>query len=126
LPDTPALVKRSTSRTWRIAVLSAGIRSPSAKAQGDPKRAGRGAVPNALYPGDIIPERQAKSSRNAERHHLGLAGDIIPDSRATSPGISTSAGAAAAAAAKLVALDAKPSGWLALMGEAGRALGMVP
>ncbi|HEY6996271.1 MAG TPA: hypothetical protein VH397_21425, partial [Xanthobacteraceae bacterium] len=88
MPDTPALVKRSTSRTWRIAVLSAGIRSPSAKAQGDPKRAGRGAVPNALYPGDIIPERQAKSSRNAERHHLGLAGDIIPDSRATSPGIS--------------------------------------
>jgi len=43
----------------------------------------------AVYPGDIIPERWAKSSRNAERHQIGLAGDIIPDSRATSPGIST-------------------------------------
>ena len=42
----------------------------------------------AVYPGDIIPERWAKSSRNAERHQIGLAGDIIPDSRATSPGIS--------------------------------------
>jgi hypothetical protein len=36
----------------------------------------------------FIPERRAKSSRNAERHQIGLAGDIIPDSRATSPGIS--------------------------------------
>jgi hypothetical protein len=27
-------------------------------------------------------------SRNAERHQIGLVGDIIPDSRATSPGIS--------------------------------------
>ena len=35
-----------------------------------------------------IPERRAKSSRNAERHQIGLVGDIIPDSRATSPGIS--------------------------------------
>ena len=42
----------------------------------------------AVYPGDIIPERWAKSSRNDERHQIGLAGDIIPDSRATSPGLS--------------------------------------
>jgi hypothetical protein len=43
----------------------------------------------AVYPGDIIPERRAKSSRNAERHQIGLASNIIPDSRATSPGISS-------------------------------------
>jgi hypothetical protein len=48
-------------------------------------------VATAAYPGDIIPERRAKSSRNAERHQIGLAGDIIPDSRATSPGISNPA-----------------------------------
>jgi hypothetical protein len=30
---------------------------------------------------------QAKSSRNAERHQIGMLGDIIADSRATSPGI---------------------------------------
>jgi hypothetical protein len=40
----------------------------------------------AVYPGDIIRERWAKSSQNAERHQIGLAGDIIPDSRATSSG----------------------------------------
>jgi hypothetical protein len=34
LPDTPAVVKRTTSRTWRISVLSAGIRSPLAKPKG--------------------------------------------------------------------------------------------
>ena len=31
-PD-PAVVKRSTSRTWRIVVLSAGIRSPVQKSK---------------------------------------------------------------------------------------------
>jgi hypothetical protein len=45
LSPTPAVVKRSTSRTWRIVVLSAGIRSPRAKAKGaDPNRASRGAL----------------------------------------------------------------------------------
>ena len=38
-------------------------------------------------PGEIIPEWWAKSSRNAERDQIGMLGDIIPDSRATSPGI---------------------------------------
>src|SRR5271155_6074043 len=38
-------------------------------------------------PGEIIPECRAKSSRNAERHQIGMLGDIIADSRATSPGI---------------------------------------
>jgi hypothetical protein len=41
------------------------------------------------YSGDIIPERQAKSSRNAERHHIGLASEIIPDSRSTSSEINS-------------------------------------
>jgi hypothetical protein len=55
-----------------------------AKTEGaDAKRASR----DALYPGDIIPERRATSSRNTERNQIGLAGEIIPDSRATSPGI---------------------------------------
>jgi hypothetical protein len=50
----------------------------------DPNRASRGAA----YPGDIIPECRAKSSRNTERHQIGMVGDIIADSRATSPEIS--------------------------------------
>src|SRR3984893_3328672 len=81
---TPAVLKRSTSRTWRIVVLSAGIRSPMQKAKGaDPNRASR----DAAEPGDIIPECRAKSSRDAERDQIGMVGDIIADSRATSPGI---------------------------------------
>src|SRR5271163_2478357 len=39
------------------------------------------------YPGDIIPEWRAKSSRNAERDQIGTVSDMISDSRATSPGI---------------------------------------
>src|SRR5215208_719410 len=59
---------------------------PVAKAKGaDPKRASR----DALQPGDFIPEWRAKSSRNAERHQIGMPGEIIPESRATSVGIST-------------------------------------
>src|SRR6202035_3238370 len=84
LSPPPAVLKRSTSRTWRIVVLSAGIRSPMQKAKGaDPNRASR----DAAQPGDIIPECRAKSSRNAERDQIGMVGDIIADSRATSPGI---------------------------------------
>ena len=57
---------------------------PPAKAKGaDPNRASRGAA----YLGDIIPECRAKSSRNAGRDQIGMVGDIIVDSRATSPGI---------------------------------------
>ena len=58
-----------------------------AKAKGaDAKRASR----DAVYPDEIIPEWRATSSRNAERDQIGLVGDIISDSRATSPGIRTS------------------------------------
>jgi hypothetical protein len=57
-----------------------------AKAKGtDAKRASR----DALYPGDFIPEWRAKSSRNAERHQIGMVREIIPESRATSVGIRT-------------------------------------
>jgi hypothetical protein len=47
-----------------------------------------GGLAPSVYPGDIIPEQRAKSSRNTERHQIEMGGDIIPDSRATSPGIS--------------------------------------
>jgi len=77
LPDTPAAVKRSTSRTWRIAVLSASIRSSSAQSQrADPKRASRGAV--------STPPIRATSSRNGGRNHLGTPSDIKSDWRVTS------------------------------------------
>lgn len=60
--------------------------APHAKAKGaDPNRASRGAA----YPGEIIPEWRAKSSWKAERDQIGMVGDIIADSRATSPGIRT-------------------------------------
>ena len=89
LLPTPAVFNRSTSRTWRIAILSAGIVPSRGKAKGaDAKRASR----DAAYLGDIIPEWRAKSSRNAERDQIGTGGDFIPDSRATSPGIRTSNG----------------------------------
>src|SRR5580693_4845827 len=39
--------------------------------------------------GEIIPECRAKSSRNAEHDQIGMVGDIIADSRATSTGIRT-------------------------------------
>ena len=65
---------------------AAAIARPVAKAKGtDAKRASR----DALYPGDFIPECRAKSSRNSERHQIGMAGEIIPECRATSVGIST-------------------------------------
>jgi len=40
-------------------------------------------------PAEIIPECRPKSSRNAERDQIGMLGDIIADSRATSLGIRT-------------------------------------
>ena len=59
LSPTPAVLKRSTSRTRRIVVLSAGIAPPVQKAKGaGPNRASRGLA----YPSEIIPERRATSS----------------------------------------------------------------
>jgi hypothetical protein len=60
-------------------------RSPRAKEGADPNRASRGVA----YPSEIIPEWRAKSSWNAERDQIGMLGEIIADSRATSPGIRT-------------------------------------
>ena len=80
LPETPAALNRSTSRTWRMAILSAGIVPSCGKAEGaDAMRASRGAPRGGTT--------RATSSRNAERDQIGMAGEIIADSRATSPGI---------------------------------------
>jgi hypothetical protein len=73
LSPTPAVLKRSTSRTWRIAVLFAGIRSPVQK----PKER------TLIGPAEAPPTR-ATSSRNAGRHHPGMPGDIILERRARS------------------------------------------
>src|SRR5271170_6555388 len=88
IPRRPSTEARRALGALRSSLLASS--PPVAKAEGaDPKRASR----DALYPGDIIPERRAKSSRNAERDQIGMVGDIIPDSRATSPGIRICEGA---------------------------------
>jgi hypothetical protein len=73
LRPTSAVLKRSTSRTWRIVVLSAGIRSPMQKAKGaDPNRPAE------------TPLNRATSSRNAGRNHLGTPSEIKSEWWATS------------------------------------------
>jgi hypothetical protein len=65
----PTNFNRSTSRTWRMAVLSAGIRSLLRKAEGaDLSRPAEASDP------------RARSSRNGGRHHLGTVGEIISES----------------------------------------------
>src|SRR5215204_2238388 len=79
----PTNFSRSTSRTWHMVVLSAGIRSLLRKEGARPESASRGTRP------------RARSSRNGGRHHLGTVGEIIservggiiPERRAASPGI---------------------------------------
>src|SRR3984893_4404790 len=56
---SPAVLKRSTSRTWRIVVLSAGIRSPVQKAK----------ERTVIGPAEA-PLNRATSSRNGGRKHL--------------------------------------------------------
>jgi hypothetical protein len=73
LSPTPAVLKRSTSRTWRIVVLSAGIRSPVQK----PKE-------RTLIGPAEAPLNRATSSRNAGRNHLGTLGEIKSEWWATS------------------------------------------
>src|SRR5499427_9000898 len=68
LSPTPALLKRSTSRTRRIGILSAGIRSPVQK----PKER------TLLGPAEASPTR-ARSSRNGGRNHLGTPGEITSE-----------------------------------------------
>src|SRR5438045_6562186 len=73
LSPTPAAVKRSTSRTWRIVVLSAGIRSPVQK----PKE-------RTLIGPAEAPSNRARSSRNGGRNHLGTPSEIKSEWWATS------------------------------------------
>src|SRR5271170_1929723 len=73
LSPTPAVVKRSTSRTWRIVVLSAGIRSPVQKQK----------ERTLIGPAEAPPNR-ARSSRNTGRNHLGTPSDIKSECWATS------------------------------------------
>ena len=78
--ERPTNFNRSTSRTWRMVVLSAGIRSLPRKTKGadlswpaetpDPGRDHPGLV------GEIISERWARSSRNGGRHHSEIVGGI--------------------------------------------------
>jgi hypothetical protein len=65
LPETPAAFNRSTSRTWRIAILSAGIVPSDGKSQ----RNGRYA------------DQQRRPL--TERLHPGMPSDIKSEQRAT-------------------------------------------
>src|SRR5580700_10328680 len=80
LSPTPAVVKRSTSRTWRIVVLSAGIRSPVQKPKErtliGPAEAPLTGRHHPGMPGEIISEHRPTSNRNGGRHHRGFAGDF--------------------------------------------------
>jgi hypothetical protein len=82
----PADFNLITSRTWRIASLSVGIQVPLRKAE---RRDRIGTRRGLVTPGDIIPERWARSSRNDGRDQIGTVGEIIPEWWATSSGIST-------------------------------------
>src|SRR3954464_15902218 len=81
LPETPAAFNRSTSRTRRIAILSAGIVSSRGKSQesrplGAPAEA---PLTERLHPGmagEIISERRARSNQSGGRHHPGIPGDF--------------------------------------------------
>src|SRR6516164_3236059 len=73
LSPTPAVLKRSTSRTWRIVVLSAAIHSPMQK----PKE-------RTLIGPAEAPLNRATSSRNGGRNHLGTPSDIKSEWWATS------------------------------------------
>src|SRR5436309_14909026 len=74
----PTNFNRRTSRTWRMVVLSAGIRSLLWTAKGaDLSRPAEAPDP----PGEIIPEWWATSSRNGGRDHLGIGGRHHPGMR---------------------------------------------
>src|SRR5262249_28509870 len=70
----PTNFNRSTSRTWCMAVLSAGIRSLLRKAEGA----------DLSRPAET-PAPRARSSRNGGRDHLGKVGELISEWRAASP-----------------------------------------
>src|SRR2546429_7246900 len=64
----PTNFNRRTSRTWRMIVLSAGIRSLLWTAKGA----------DLSRPAEA-PDPRARSSRNGGRHHLGTVGEIISE-----------------------------------------------
>src|SRR5258708_10402319 len=68
--------KRTISRTWRIATLSAGIIAPLDCQRRDPKQASGGARRHS--------RPRAALFRSGGRHHLVMVGGIIPLRRATS------------------------------------------
>ena len=63
--DIPADFNLITSRTWRIASLSVGIRSPFAKPKG-----------GTVSEPEEASSPRATSSRNGGRDHLGMVGEI--------------------------------------------------
>jgi hypothetical protein len=60
-----------------------GIRDLAKGLAADQAEAGH---PRRPTPGEIIPEWWATSSRNGGQNYLGMASEIIPESRATSIG----------------------------------------
>src|SRR5882757_6516548 len=86
--ETPANVKRRTSRTTRIATLSAGIDPLLGKAKERTLHTASRGLRNPALPGDIIPEWWARINRNAGRqligtggrHHPGISGRLAPES----------------------------------------------
>jgi hypothetical protein len=80
LSPTPAVLERSISPTRRIAI-SLLASAPPCKSQ----RSGTLIGPAEASPSRArsCPNGGRKSSRKAERHQIGVVGDIIADSRAT-------------------------------------------
>src|SRR4249920_3031 len=83
----PTNFNRRTSRTWRMIVLSAGIRSLLWNSQRrGPESAGRGTChPGRDHPGmvgDIISERWAELSRNGWAASFRNHGRLAPESAA--------------------------------------------
>jgi hypothetical protein len=70
-------LNRNSSRTRRMAILSAGMTASLPK--GDDVRASRGRAVPAHQAGDIIPEGWAAMDRNAGRLQIGMTGDIISE-----------------------------------------------
>ena len=93
LSPTPAVFKRGTSRTWRIVVLSAGIRSPCKSQRSGPYSGQqRHRLPGRHHPGmagEIILEHRARSNRNGGRDHRGFAVEFPPESALRSKSLST-------------------------------------
>src|SRR5262249_20511596 len=82
----PTNFNRRTSRTWRMVILSAGIRSLLGKPRSGPESGQqRHLSPGRNHPGmvgDIISVRWAELSRNGGRHHSGIVGGFARNQHA--------------------------------------------